>query len=94
MILILAPRTHEGEDRPTGESIVSDTQKVSNIHRRGFASMDREKQRAIASKGGRTAHQKGTAHEWTSESARSAGKKGGLWSRKRAAEQAKAATIS
>ncbi|MBA3295869.1 MAG: hypothetical protein H0U19_02960, partial [Acidobacteria bacterium] len=32
---------------------------------RGFASMDRAKQRDIASKGGRAAHQKGTAHEWT-----------------------------
>ncbi len=40
--------------------------------RRGFASMSPEKQREIASKGGRAAHQKGTAHEWTSEEARSA----------------------
>ena len=39
---------------------------------RGFASMDPTKQREIASKGGRAAHQKGTAHEWTSEEARSA----------------------
>ena len=45
---------------------------------RGFASMDRSKQREIASKGGRAAHQKGTAHEWTSEEARAAGRKGGL----------------
>ena len=37
---------------------------------RGFASMDRAKQREIASKGGKAAHQKGTAHEWTSEEAR------------------------
>ena len=37
---------------------------------RGFASMDRSKQREIASKGGKAAHQKGTAHEWTSEEAR------------------------
>ncbi len=44
---------------------------------RGFASMDAEKQREIASKGGRAAHQKGTAHEWTAEEARAAGKKGG-----------------
>jgi general stress protein YciG len=49
--------------------------------RRGFASMSREKQREIASKGGRAAHQKGTAHEWTSEEARSAGRKGGQISR-------------
>ncbi len=44
---------------------------------RGFASMDPEKQRKIASKGGKTAHQKGTAHEFTSEEAREAGRKGG-----------------
>ncbi len=45
---------------------------------RGFASMDRNKQRQIASKGGKAAHLKGTAHEWTSEEAREAGRKGGL----------------
>ena len=43
--------------------------------------MTPEKQREIASKGGRAAHQKGTAHEWTSEEARSAGRKGGQISR-------------
>jgi hypothetical protein len=50
---------------------------------RGFASMDREKQREIASKGGRAAHQKRTAHEWTSEEARAAGRKGGVASHQR-----------
>jgi uncharacterized protein len=45
---------------------------------RGFASMDRDKQRDIASKGGKAAHVKGTAHEWTSEQAREAGRKGGI----------------
>jgi uncharacterized protein len=45
--------------------------------RRGFASMDPAKQREIASKGGRAAHAKGTAHEWSSEEARNAGRKGG-----------------
>ena len=44
---------------------------------RGFAAMDREKQRAIASKGGKAAHLKGTAHEFTPEEARAAGRKGG-----------------
>lgn len=44
---------------------------------RGFASMDAEKQRAIASKGGQAAHERGTAHEFTSEEARAAGRKGG-----------------
>lgn len=45
---------------------------------RGFASMDRIKQRQIASKGGRAAHKKGSAHEWTREEAQAAGRKGGL----------------
>lgn len=43
---------------------------------RGFASMDEEEQREIASKGGKAAHEKGTAHEFTSEEAREAGRKG------------------
>ena len=59
---------------------------------RGFASMDRAKQREIASKGGKAAHQKGTAHEWTSEEARDAGRKGGLASHKRRREQMLAST--
>lgn len=49
--------------------------------RRGFASMSAEKQKEIASKGGRAAHQKGTAHEWSAEEARVAGRKGGQISR-------------
>jgi len=44
---------------------------------RGFASMDENRQREIASIGGRAAHQKGTAHEFTSDEAREAGRKGG-----------------
>lgn len=44
---------------------------------RGFASMNPERQREIASKGGHAAHEKGTAHEFTSEEARAAGRKGG-----------------
>src|SRR6188768_2779444 len=53
---------------------------------RGFASMDRQKQREIASKGGKAAHAKGTAHEWTSEEAREAGRKGGMASHRRRKE--------
>jgi general stress protein YciG len=48
--------------------------------------MDRAKQREIASKGGKAAHQKGTAHEWTSEEARDAGRKGGIASHRRRRE--------
>lgn len=45
---------------------------------RGFASMDPKKQKAIASLGGKRAHLIGTAHQWTSEEARAAGRKGGM----------------
>jgi general stress protein YciG len=57
---------------------------------RGFASMDRTRQRDIASKGGRAAHQKGSAHEWTSEEAREAGRKGGMASHRRKLEEQQA----
>jgi len=50
---------------------------MANTSKRGFASMDSSKQREIASKGGRAAHAKGTAHEFTSDEARVAGRKGG-----------------
>lgn len=48
-----------------------------NGKKRGFGSMPREKVSEIASKGGKAAHVKGTAHEFTSEEAREAGRKGG-----------------
>jgi general stress protein YciG len=50
---------------------------MANTSKRGFASMDPNKQKEIASKGGRAAHAKGTAHEFTSDEARVAGRKGG-----------------
>jgi general stress protein YciG len=50
---------------------------MAETSKRGFAGMDREKQRLIASKGGKAAHAKGTAHHFTSEEARVAGRKGG-----------------
>lgn len=50
---------------------------MSAKSRRGFAAMDADKQREIARKGGRAAHAKGTAHEFTSDEARAAGKRGG-----------------
>ena len=50
---------------------------MANTDNRGFASMDDERQREIASEGGRAAHEKGTAHEFSSEEARKAGRKGG-----------------
>lgn len=45
--------------------------------KRGFATMDPEKLRVIASKGGKAAHAKGSAHQFTSEEAKAAGRKGG-----------------
>src|SRR4051794_36227658 len=62
----------------TGGNTVNNSERKE---RRGFASMSSEKQREIASKGGRAAHEKGTAHEWTADEARSAGRKGGQVSR-------------
>jgi general stress protein YciG len=55
----------------------------AGVKRRGFGSMDKRRQSTIASKGGKAAHEKGTAHEWTSESAREAGRIGGLRSQER-----------
>ena len=55
----------------------SGTRGMGTRSNRGFASMDPAKQREIASKGGRAAHEKGTAHEFDSSEARAAGRKGG-----------------
>lgn len=54
---------------------------------RGFASMDRERRREIARMGGKAAHAKGTAHEWTLDEAREAGRKGGQVASKRRRSQ-------
>ncbi len=58
--------------------------------RRGFASMDPQRQREIASQGGQSAHRQGRAHKWSSEEAREAGRLGGL-ARKAASDARKAA---
>ena len=55
----------------------SDRPPRSGTEHRGFAAMDENKQRQIASKGGKAAHEKGTAHEFTRDEARHAGRKGG-----------------
>lgn len=52
-------------------------QEQTQKSRRGFAAMSPERQREIASQGGRAAHQQGVAHEWNKDEARTAGKKGG-----------------
>jgi general stress protein YciG len=51
---------------------------MADHSKRGFASMDADRQREIATKGGRVAHEKGTAHEFTPAEAREAGRKGGM----------------
>ncbi|HEY2376945.1 MAG TPA: KGG domain-containing protein [Gemmatimonadaceae bacterium] len=75
-------RNDEAIDRDRLRDASSDTDNDVQIgggrrSNRGFASMDRSKQREIASKGGRAAHAKGTAHEFDSDEARNAGRKGG-----------------
>ncbi|MFL5773296.1 MAG: KGG domain-containing protein [Flavisolibacter sp.] len=57
---------------------------------RGFAAMSQEKQREIARKGGRAAHEQGVAHQWTSQEAKEAGKKGGQARGKRNSDRAAA----
>jgi general stress protein YciG len=54
----------------------------------GFAAMDPQRQREIASLGGRAGHKKGTAHEWSSDAARAAAKKAHENRARRQAEQA------
>src|SRR5690349_12932002 len=69
--LLDVPRTHEESTDMSSKNPGSGTSK------RGFASMDEERQREIASEGGRAAHASGHAHQFTSEEARRAGQKGG-----------------
>ena len=56
---------------------MADSSTSTGTSKRGFASMDPQRKREIASKGGRAAHEKGTAHEFSPEEARQAGRKGG-----------------
>jgi hypothetical protein len=51
---------------------------MAGRERRGFAAMTPDKQREIARRGGRAAHKKGTAHEFSADEARAAGRKGGV----------------
>ena len=67
-------RPERGDERDSSEN-------RSRTSRRGFAAMDPEKQRQIARQGGKAAHQQGVAHQWTTEEARAAGRKGGQNSR-------------
>jgi general stress protein YciG len=69
-------RISSGETHMASNNQGSEGSKKGSSNR-GFASMDPQRQREIASEGGRAAHEKGTAHEFTSEEAREAGRKGG-----------------
>ena len=72
-------KEHAGEDKGHNKSNEKSEDKPATKSKslRGFASMDSSTQRAIARKGGRAAHVKGTAHKFTPEEARRAGRKGG-----------------
>ena len=61
--------THRAEGAEPGER---------RPRRRGFAAMDRDRVKEIASKGGKAAHAAGTAHQFSSDEARNAGRKGGM----------------
>ncbi len=71
-----SPWRHDEDASRCGE-----TSKAAGMRKkkdmRGFASMDPEMQKAISSRGGKAAHEQGTAHEFTAEEARTAGSKGG-----------------
>ena len=84
-------RSYGASDRERQRDVTSESQRSgspanigaastngSRKSARGFASMDQSKQKEIASKGGRAAHAKGTAHEFDSSEARAAGRKGGM----------------
>lgn len=66
----------------TGKQDSKTAGKQGGKSERGFAAMNPERQREIAREGGRAAHQSGNAHEFTSEEAREAGRKGGQASSK------------
>ena len=71
-------RPSSGENVARADSAPDSGSAPRGRSNRGFASMDRNKQREIASKGGRAAHEKGTAHEFDAGEARAAGRKGGV----------------
>lgn len=70
----------------TAKILTRPANRVGTKSRRGFAAMDAETQRRIASQGGRASHESGRGHRFSATEARDAGRKGGLVSRKRAAK--------
>src|SRR3954451_15855648 len=68
----------DGNEEATGETPKEPATEERRPRRRGFAAMDRDRVREIASKGGKAAHAAGTAHQFSSDEARTAGRKGGM----------------
>jgi len=79
-VMNFEPNNNPQNTSATDESKAPEkTETVVKVRRpRGFAAMDRSKVSEIASKGGKAAHAAGTAHQFTSDEARQAGKKGGV----------------
>ena len=67
----------EENNSGNGQDLFRDERSNGRKSSRGFAAMSPERQKQIASEGGRAAHRLGVAHEWSSEEARMAGRKGG-----------------
>ena len=81
--LATAAPTRSSEE--TGKFLTRPANRVGTKTQRGFAAMDAETQRRIASQGGRASHESGRGHRFSPTEARDAGRTGGLVSRKRAA---------
>ena len=73
-----ATTTATDSGTPVAAATADVTTEQARPRRRGFAAMDRSRVKEIASKGGRAAHAAGTAHQFSADEARVAGKKGGL----------------
>lgn len=82
----MSARPEDDDDGPSSE----DEPKKPKKKKVGFAVIPKDKVRELASEGGKSAHRQGTAHQFTSEEARAAGRKGG---RKSAATRRKKAGI-
>lgn len=72
------PTENEGASKEASSDTTENAPQERRPRRRGFAAMDRDRVREIASKGGKAAHAAGTAHQFSSDEARVAGRKGGM----------------
>lgn len=73
-----SPATEEASEQPKADAPVETSGQPKPRRPRGFAAMDRKRVSEIASKGGKAAHAAGTAHQFSSDEARNAGRKGGV----------------